>query len=90
MWRRNWDGHYNQSEGLFPSPRNIDQSELEDSHELEGPDITYYQELIGILRWAIKLGRVDTLHEVSLLSAYQAAPRRGHLDRLISIFAYLS
>ena len=63
--------------------------ELEDSHELEGPDITYYQELIGILRWAIELGRVDILHEVSLLSAYQAAPRRGHLDRLISIFAYL-
>lgn len=64
--------------------------ELEDSHELEGQEITYYQELIGVLRWAIELGRVDILHEVSLLSAYQAAPRRGHLlDMLIAIFTYL-
>lgn len=35
---------------------------------------TYYQELIDVLRWAIELGQVDILHEVSLLSAYQAAP----------------
>ena len=63
--------------------------ELEDSHELEGQEITYYQELIGVLRWAIELGRVDILHEVSLLSAHQAAPRRGHLDMLIAIFVYL-
>ena len=65
------------------------QPELDASDELNGDDITMYQELIGELRWAIEIGRVDILHEVSLLSAYQAAPRRGHLEQLLHIFAYL-
>jgi hypothetical protein len=48
-----------------------------------------YQELIGELRWAIEIGRVDILHEVSLLSSHQASPRRGHLEQLIHIFSFL-
>ena len=53
--------------------------ELDGTAELDSDDITMYQELIGELRWAIEIGRVDILHEVSLLSAYQAGPREGHL-----------
>ena len=45
--------------------------------------------MIGILRWAIELGRVDIHLEVSLMSAYQASPRRGHLEELLHIVAYL-
>ena len=56
---------------------------------MTGDDITYYQELIGILRWSIEIGRVDVLTEVSLLSAYQASPRKGHLQALYQIFAYI-
>ena len=63
--------------------------ELDTSNELEGDDITFYQEVIGVLRWAIELGRVDIHLEVSLMSAYQASPRRGHLEELIHIVAYL-
>ena len=63
--------------------------ELDDSNELDSNGITMYQELIGELRWAIEIGRVDILHEVSLLSSYQASPRRGHLEQLIHIFAFL-
>ena len=63
--------------------------ELDTSEELQGDDITFYQEVIGILRWAIELGRVDIHLEVSLMSAYQASPRRGHLEELIHIVAYL-
>ena len=63
--------------------------ELDTSEELYNDDITMYQELIGELRWAIEIGRVDILHEVSLLSAYQASPRTGHLEQLIHIFAFL-
>ena len=74
--------------GVIPLPT-LYRPELEDSIELEPQEITYYQELIGILRWAIELGRVDILHEVSLMSAYQAAPRQGHLNRVLDIFAYL-
>ena len=48
-----------------------------------------YQELIGEFRLAIEIGRVDIHHEVSILSAYQASPRMGHLEQLIRIFAFL-
>ena len=63
--------------------------ELDSTEELGNSDITYYQELIGILRWATEIGRVDILHEVSILSAYQASPRVGHLKQLLHIFAYI-
>ena len=63
--------------------------ELDGTPELEADSIQYYQELIGVLRWATELGRVDILLEVSLLSQYQAAPREGHLEQLLHIFAYL-
>ena len=49
----------------------------------------YYQELIGILRWAVEIGRLDILLEVSLMSAYLASPREGHLEEVLHIFAYL-
>jgi hypothetical protein len=63
--------------------------ELDDSPELNQDDLTYYQELIGVLRWATELGRVDILHEVSLLSQYQACPRVGHMEQVMRIFGYL-
>ena len=45
--------------------------------------------MIGILRWAIELGRADILLEVSLLSQFQASPRQGHLEQAYHIFAFL-
>lgn len=63
--------------------------ELDQSQLLNSADITFFQELIGMLRWAIEIGRVDIYHEVSILSTYQAAPRLGHLEQLIHIFSYL-
>lgn len=62
--------------------------ELDDTPELSSKDRTLFQELIGIVRWATEIGRVDVLHEVSLLSQYQACPREGHLHHLLRIFAY--
>ena len=63
--------------------------ELDKSEELNAENITLYQELIGILRWAIELGRVDIYLEVSILSAYQASPREGHFEQLVHIFSFL-
>jgi hypothetical protein len=45
--------------------------------------------LIGILRWACELGRLDILMAVSMMSRYMAAPREGHLEQVLHIFAYL-
>jgi hypothetical protein len=63
--------------------------EIDDSHELDPEGLTHFQELIGILRWACEIGRVDILTEVSMLSSYQASPRIGHLHQVYHIFAFL-
>ena len=63
--------------------------ELDTSEELGPDDVTFFQELVGILRWAVEIGRVDILTELSMLSTYQASPRRGHLEQVIHIFSFL-
>jgi hypothetical protein len=57
--------------------------------ELNADGVSYYQELIGVLRWAVEIGRLDILLEVALLSSHLALPRRGHLEQVYHIFGYL-
>ena len=45
---------------------------------------------MGILRWAVELGRVDIITEVSILSAHNCAPRKGHLEAAYQMFEFLS
>jgi hypothetical protein len=55
-----------------------------------GPEqANYYQILIGMLRWAVELGRIDIHIDVALLSSYLAQPRIGHLEQVLHIFSYL-
>ena len=63
--------------------------EMETSAELMSDGIQTYQELIGVLRWAVELGRVDILLEAALMATYMAMPREGHLQMLYRMFAYL-
>ena len=63
--------------------------ELDTSPELDKLRTNQYQQLIGILRWAIELGRLDILYEVSCLSSHLASPRKGHFDATMNIFGYL-
>jgi hypothetical protein len=46
--------------------------------------------LIGVLHWAIELGRIDIYTEVSLLSQQLALARIGHLEVIYHIFASLN
>ena len=57
--------------------------------ELTPRDSAYYQSLIGILRWIVEHGRIDICLEVSMMSSLHAMPRKGHLDQVLHIFAYL-
>lgn len=59
------------------------------SKELDSAGLQYFQEMIGVLRWAVELGRVDILLEVSLLSSHLALPRVGHLQQVYHVFGYL-
>ena len=63
--------------------------ELDVTEELGHDDVTFYQELIGVLRWATEIGRVDILLEVNLLLQYSASPCEGHLDQVLHIYAFM-
>ena len=54
------------------------------------PQLTsLYQNMLGVLRWIVVLGRIDIQHETSLLSQYLVQPREGHLSQACNIFRYL-
>ena len=59
------------------------------TREMNAEELHTYQELIGILRWAIEIGRIDILLKVSLLSSHLALPCIGHLQEVYWIFGYL-
>ncbi len=59
------------------------------SPELKADGVQTYQELIGVLRWAVELGRVDILLETALMSTHLALPRLGQLEQVFHIFGYL-
>jgi Reverse transcriptase (RNA-dependent DNA polymerase) len=73
-----------------PTPMATDyRPELDVSPTLDNEDANYYQSLIGILRWAVEIGRIDITTEVSMLSAHMAMPREGHLYAVFRVFSYL-
>ena len=63
--------------------------ELDVSKPLDAKRTNYYQNLIGVLRWAVELGRIDIDYHVAIMSRYLSAPREGHLEQVFCIFAYL-
>ena len=81
------DGRMKQSaRNPFPSGY---RPELDASAELHDEMVSRFLQLIGILRWAVELGRLDIYLEVSQLSQHQAFPRQGYLNAAYHIFAYL-
>ena len=50
----------------------------------------FYQQQIGVLRWIVELGRIDVTAEVSMLAAFLAGPREGHVEAMLHLFAYLN
>ena len=44
---------------------------------------------MGVLHWAVGLGRLDILYKASCLSPQLANPRKGHLQETFNIFGYL-
>jgi hypothetical protein len=75
--------------GKQPLPNGY-RPELEATDELNEELSSRYLQLIGILRWAVELGRIDIYTEVAIMSQYSASPRLGHLEGLYHIFAYLA
>lgn len=63
--------------------------ELDNSDLCDVDLIHVYQQKIGVLRWAVELGQINITTEVSMLAAYCAAPRIGHFNAMLHIFAFL-
>ena len=63
--------------------------ELDATSELKTDGVQQYQELVGMLRWSLELGRVDILYEVSTMSSHLLLPREGHLEQVYHMFGYL-
>jgi hypothetical protein len=56
---------------LIHAPMNATYTpELDVTEELNEDDVTFFQELIGVLRRVTEIGRVDILMKVALLSQY--------------------
>ncbi len=62
---------------------------LDESDELDTDGIQFFQELIGMLRWMVELGRIDIMMEVSMLLLHLVCPRQRHLDEALRIFGHL-
>jgi hypothetical protein len=63
--------------------------ELDTTEECNTSQLSFFQNLIGVLRWIVELGRIDINYEVSVLSQYLCSPRLGHLQQALHIFKYL-
>ena len=64
--------------------------ETDTTDECDPEMASRYAQLIGVLRWAIELGRLDIYTEVSLPSQHLALPRVGHLETVYHVLAYLN
>ncbi|GFH56846.1 hypothetical protein CTEN210_13322 [Chaetoceros tenuissimus] len=78
----------NYGDGKRPYPSSY-RPEMDVTQELDAELMNRFQQYIGVLRWAIELGRIDVMTEVSCLSQHLASPREGHLNAVYKIFRYL-
>ncbi|KAG7370183.1 reverse transcriptase RNA-dependent DNA polymerase [Nitzschia inconspicua] len=63
--------------------------EIDITPELVGDEVSYFYSQIGVLRWIVELGRIDIITEVSSLASCLALPRKGHLEAVFHLYAYL-
>ena len=66
-----------------------DHPELDTSEILEGHEVDHYLTMVGQLQWLITLGRFDIQAQVIKMYRFRAQPRKGHLERLKSMYAYV-
>ena len=54
------------------------------------PDrVSYYQTMIGVMRWMVEIGRIYIATECSLLSSHLVYPHKGHFECALHMMGYL-
>ena len=66
-----------------------DHPELDDTELLTGESNQHYLTLIGQLQWLVTLGRFDIHAQVTTMSRFMSAPRKGHLEMLQRVYGYV-
>ena len=63
--------------------------DLDTKPELTPDAASYYLTTMGILGWMIKLGRIDIITNMPLLSSLVVLPRGGHLETAMHAMAHV-
>ena len=63
--------------------------ELDDTQLFTGESRQHYLTMIGQLQWLVTLGRFDIHAQVTTMSRFRSAPRKGHIERLQRIYGYV-
>ncbi len=72
------------------NPFLVDYDPSTDLSDIWDPDFSsFYQHLIGVMRWMVELGCIDIATEVSMLFSYLACPREGYLENALHVMGYL-
>ena len=66
-----------------------DHPELDYTELLKSKSIQHYLTMIGQLQWLVTLGRYDIYAQVTTMSRFRSAPRKGHLERLQRVYGYV-
>jgi hypothetical protein len=71
-------------------PFHVDYDPSTDISDILDPECSsFYQHLIGVMRWMAELGRIDVATKVFMLSSYLACLREGHLENALHVMGYL-
>jgi hypothetical protein len=72
------------------NPFPVDYDPSADLSDILDPECSsFYQHLIGVMRWMVELGHIDIATEVSMLSSYLVCPREGHLENALHVMGHL-
>ena len=66
-----------------------DHPELDDTELLTDESIQHYLPMIGQLQWLVTLGRFEIHAQVTTMSRFRSAPKKGLLERLQRIYGYV-
>ena len=63
--------------------------ETDTTDPLEPDRASYYQTMIGVMRWMVEIGRIEIATECSILSPHLAYTRKGKFECALHMMGYL-
>ena len=81
-----WQFPKNKSENTFVGDY---APETDKTPALEQELASWYQSLIGMLRFMVEIGRVNIITEVSIMASHISMPIEGKLEAVLHVFSFL-